>query len=124
MECKFFFFFSQFVLILFFVYSPVWLCAQCFVCYDNEEIEIRLLDVIQRKIMSYTLQDLRCERCKQIKRENIAEFCPCGGSFVNLISTDEIKRILDTFMQVADDHKMELLKENVCWILKLSFNVK
>lgn len=73
--------------------------------------------------MSYTLQDLRCDRCKQIKRENIAEFCSCGGSFVNLISTGEIKRILDTFMQVADDHKMELLKENISWILKLSFNV-
>lgn len=93
------------------LFRPVWLCAQCFVHYDNEEIEIRLLDALQRKLMSYTLQDLRCTRCKQIKRENLAELCQCAGQFETLINVNDIKTILKTFDHVATSHGMDTLKE-------------
>lgn len=99
---------------------PVWLCPQCYVFYDNTEIEIRLLDVIQRKLISYTLQDLQCTRCKQIKRENIAQLCSCAGTFETIISSKDLKNLLTTFVKVADDHKMELLKEQVEWMLKMN----
>lgn len=102
----------------FYIFSPVWLCAQCFVCYDNTEIEIRLLDVVQRKMMSYTLQDLQCSRCRQIKRENMAEFCACAGSFATLLSNDDIRKLLNTFRTVSENYNMILLQENVDWILK------
>lgn len=91
----------------------VWLCSQCYVNYENDEIEIRLLDVIHRKIMSYTLQDLRCIRCKEIKRENVAELCSCAGSFDTLISAKKLRQLLQTFSDVADAHQMYLLKEEV-----------
>ncbi|XP_067618241.1 DNA polymerase epsilon catalytic subunit 1 [Eurosta solidaginis] len=97
---------------------PVWLCAQCFVAYENEEIEMRIIDVVQRKIMSYVLQDLRCLRCNEIKRENLAEYCPCAGEFVPLISGTEIKRLLQTFKRVAEYHKMQLLQETVEQIIE------
>ncbi|XP_005182541.1 DNA polymerase epsilon catalytic subunit 1 [Musca domestica] len=96
---------------------PVWLCAQCFVAYDNEEIEMRIIDVVQRKLMSYVLQDLRCSRCNEIKRENLAQFCTCAGDFVPLISGKEIDHLLRTFQNVADYHKMELLHETVQQII-------
>lgn len=99
---------------------PVWLCSQCYVYYDNEEIESRLLDVIQRKVMSYTLQDMRCTRCKQIKRENLAPLCTCAGSFETLISVGELRSLLRTFGKVAEDHGMKLLKEQVQTLLHLS----
>lgn len=99
-------------------HSPVWLCPQCFVYYANDEIEVRLLDVLQRKIMSYTLQDLRCTRCKQIKRENMAELCSCAGSFETLIDVKDIRNLLHTFGRVADSHQMGLLKEQTEWMLK------
>ncbi|XP_017476166.1 PREDICTED: DNA polymerase epsilon catalytic subunit A isoform X2 [Rhagoletis zephyria] len=92
---------------------PVWLCAQCFVAYENEEIEMRIIDVVQRKAMSYVLQDLRCIRCNEIKRENLAEFCTCAGEFAPLISGQEINRLLRTFRRVAEFHKMQLLQETV-----------
>ncbi|XP_011188337.1 DNA polymerase epsilon catalytic subunit 1 [Zeugodacus cucurbitae] len=92
---------------------PVWLCAQCFVAYENEEIEMRIIDVVQRKVMSYVLQDLRCARCNEIKRENLAEFCTCAGEFVPLISGREINGLLRTFRRVAEYHKMQLLQETV-----------
>ncbi|XP_058812219.1 DNA polymerase epsilon catalytic subunit 1 [Topomyia yanbarensis] len=96
---------------------PVWLCAQCNVDYDSGDIEMRLLDVVQRKLMSYTLQDLRCGRCKQIKRENLAKFCPCAGNFENLISAGDLRRLLKTFLTVAEDYRMPLLKETIEHVL-------
>ncbi|XP_055615917.1 DNA polymerase epsilon catalytic subunit 1 isoform X2 [Toxorhynchites rutilus septentrionalis] len=92
---------------------PVWLCENCYVDYDMVDVEMRLLDVAQQKMMSYTLQDLRCERCKQIKRENLSQFCPCAGNFKNLIPAAELKRLLATFVSVAQEYKMELLQETV-----------
>uniref|UniRef100_A0A182SCP7 DNA polymerase epsilon catalytic subunit n=1 Tax=Anopheles maculatus TaxID=74869 RepID=A0A182SCP7_9DIPT len=97
---------------------PVWLCAQCNVDYDNVEIEMRLLDVVQRKLMSYTLQDLRCVKCKQIKRENLSQYCTCTGNFENLISTGELRRLLQTFHMLAKDYRMHILEETVQHILQ------
>ncbi|XP_030369181.1 DNA polymerase epsilon catalytic subunit A [Scaptodrosophila lebanonensis] len=92
---------------------PVWLCAQCYVAYDNEEIEMRMIDVVQRKMMSYVLQDLRCARCNEIKRDNLAEFCTCAGNFVPLIGGKDIEALLHTFTKVAGYHKMQLLQQTV-----------
>ena len=92
--------------------NPVWLCAQCYVYYDNDEIEIRLIDVINRKLMSYILQDLRCVRCKQIKQDNVSEYCSCAGAFETLIEQSEIVTLIKTFNTVAEDYNLILLKEH------------
>lgn len=91
--------------------SPVWLCAQCSVNYDNEEIEKRLIDALNRKLMSYTLQDLQCVRCQEIKQDNIMEYCACAGKYKTLIQPEEIQGLIRTFNHVADDYSMVLLKE-------------
>lgn len=102
-------------------FRPVWLCSQCYVYYENEEIEIRLLDVIHRKIMSYTLQDLRCTRCKEIKRDNMAELCSCAGTFDTLIDAQKLRQLLRTFLDVAETHQMHLLKDEVQIFLTNSY---
>lgn len=63
--------------------------------------------------MSYTLQDLRCIRCNQIKRDNLTLLCSCGGTFETLISSKDIYNLFKTFLRVADTHKMALLREIV-----------
>lgn len=71
--------------------------------------------------MSYTLQDLQCIRCKEIKRENIAELCTCAGTFKTLIQSDELRELLKTFSKVADYHQMNLLKDQTDIFLANSF---
>lgn len=78
---------------------------------------MRIIDVLQRKLMSYVLQDLRCTRCNEIKRENLAQFCTCAGEFVPLISGREIDQLLKTIRKVAEYHKMDLLQETVQQII-------
>lgn len=91
--------------------SPVWLCSQCYVNYDLEEIEKRLIDSLNRKFVSYTLQDLQCNRCKEIKQDNIMKYCPCAGNYNTLIHPKEIQSLVRTFNNVADSYSMILLKE-------------
>lgn len=90
---------------------PVWLCAQCFVNYDTEEIEKRLIDALNRRFMSYNLQDLQCDRCGQIKQDNIMKNCSCAGGYKTLIKASEIHSLVNIFNQVADNYSMVLLKE-------------
>jgi DNA polymerase epsilon subunit 1 len=90
---------------------PVWLCAQCYVNYDTEEIERRLIDALNRKLMSYNLQDLQCVRCKEIKQDNMMQYCQCAGTYQTLIKPSEIQSLVKTFHNVADNYSMVLLKE-------------
>uniref|UniRef100_T1GHV1 DNA polymerase epsilon catalytic subunit n=1 Tax=Megaselia scalaris TaxID=36166 RepID=T1GHV1_MEGSC len=90
---------------------PIWICSQCYVSYDNEEIENKMIDIALRKIMTYNLQDLKCVRCKEIKRENLSLYCPCSGQFESLIQASDIESMLKTFLNVAENHKMNLLQE-------------
>lgn len=76
---------------------------------------------MHRKIMSYTLQDLRCTRCKEIKQDNLAELCSCAGPFETLISATSLRQLLQTFLEVAEAHQMNLLKEEVEIFLANSF---
>lgn len=97
--------------------NPVWLCAQCYVPYDTEEIEQRLIDSLNRKMMSYMLQDLKCVRCKQIKQDNIMEYCSCAGSYEPLITKSEIHGLIKTFEIVSAEYNMQLLKNHTEMLL-------
>lgn len=93
--------------------SPVWQCPLCQTSYDNSEIEYLLLDIMHRKAMAYTLQDLQCKKCLQIKLENMTQFCSCAGDFQTLISRKDLAVYLKTFRGIAQHFKMPLLLETV-----------
>jgi len=44
----------------------VWSCIQCNNTYDLDDIEQYMVDVIQRKSMALSLQDVRCVKCKAV----------------------------------------------------------
>lgn len=74
---------------------------------------MRLIDVVQKKMMSFVLQDLRCTRCREIKRENLNDNCSCAGTFELLITTEKMITLLETFSRVAKYHQMGLLQETI-----------
>ena len=99
---------------------PVWICASsdCQTPYDTSEIEQQLISAMQRKIMGYTLQDLQCLKCKQVKMMNLATHCSCAGKFKTMTSADEISRLLHTFKSIAAHYGMPILTEMVEFFLK------
>ena len=94
--------------------------ADCQTPYDTSEIEHQLIDAIQRKVMGYTLQDLQCLKCKEIKMMNLASHCTCAGKFKTLIVAKDLAKLLKTFKSIATHYGMPLLKEVVQWNIKMA----
>ncbi|TNN38408.1 DNA polymerase epsilon catalytic subunit A [Liparis tanakae] len=60
---------------------PQWFCSNCQTQYETESIEMALVEALQKKLMSYTLQDLVCSKCKGVKEANMPLYCQCAGDF-------------------------------------------
>ncbi|KAH9641118.1 hypothetical protein HF086_000766 [Spodoptera exigua] len=90
---------------------PVCLCPTCGTPYDNQELEWRLVEIMNKRTMSYILQDLICKRCHQVKRENMTIVCECAGEFALMVPTKEVNSQLHTFKTIAEYYKMPLLSE-------------
>ncbi|PZC77848.1 hypothetical protein B5X24_HaOG202959 [Helicoverpa armigera] len=90
---------------------PVCLCPTCGTPYENQELEWRLIEIMNRRTMSYILQDLICKRCHQVKRENMTMVCECAGEFTLMVPTKEVLSQLNTFKTIANYYKMPLLSE-------------
>ena len=99
---------------------PHFFSADCRTPYDTSEIEHQLIDAIQRKVMGYTLQDLQCLKCKEIKMMNLASHCTCAGKFKTLIAAKDLAKLLKTFKSIATHYGMPLLKEVVQWNIKMA----
>ncbi len=48
------------------MYQKQWLCSGCGSPYDVDQVERRLVDIVQRKCIRYQLQDLRCSKTQQV----------------------------------------------------------
>ena len=70
--------------------------------------------------MGYTLQDLQCLKCKEIKMMNLASHCTCAGKFKTLIDAKDLAKLLKTFKSIATHYGMPLLKEVVQWNIKMA----
>ena len=95
------------------IFRQVWKCPVCEMSYDNEEIEMSLIDILNRKTMGYVLQDLQCRRCLEVKKENIKELCSCGGDFKTMISKEEMLQFAMIHRTVAVKCQMEILSEAI-----------
>ena len=81
--------------------------------YDNDEIEMALIDILNRKTMGYVLQDLQCRRCFEVKKENIKELCSCGGDFKTMISKEEMIQFATVHRNVSAKCQMEILSDAI-----------
>ncbi|GBG71097.1 hypothetical protein CBR_g8396 [Chara braunii] len=98
-----------------------WRCAvpQCGQPYDRDWIENALLQVVRQRARLYQLQDLKCQRCRQVKADRLAEQCKCAGPFCCTESPLEFRQRLRVFLNIARYHGFILLQEAVEWLLEI-----
>jgi len=99
---------------------PVWSCPTCKTNYETADIEQDLVDIVNRKLMGYVLQDLQCAKCQQVKEDNMFLYCTCAGKLKTLIDVQQTSARLKTFRGIAKHFGMPLLLQNVEWLLKMS----
>ncbi|CAG0886396.1 unnamed protein product, partial [Darwinula stevensoni] len=99
---------------------PEWYCPGCRTPYDMNAIEYQLVERVKRTLVSFTLQDLKCKRCSEVKASNMGLHCDCGGNYMCLTPAHEVREQMLLFNCVAKHYKMPILNNMVEWIL--SFN--
>ena len=96
-----------------------WSCDHCAQPYDDEELEARLVQLVQRRCLAYQLQDLQCDKCRQVKTHNLTHICPkCAGPFVPRQPPAALRQALQTFRSIAQHQQMPWLLETVDKLLK------
>ncbi|XP_037072699.1 DNA polymerase epsilon catalytic subunit A-like [Pollicipes pollicipes] len=99
---------------------PCWKCPLCDTPYDQDEVEHALLSVMQRKLVSFVLQDLQCVKCKQVKQLNMSAICECAGEYRGLDSRSDLLSRLRVFRNIATAFSMPILGDHVAWLLRQS----
>ncbi len=60
--------------LIFFLSRMEWCCSHCSSAYNRDLIEQSLLDVVQKRSMSFVLQDLVCTKCHGVSAHMVAIF--------------------------------------------------
>ncbi|KAF4113792.1 hypothetical protein G5714_006337 [Onychostoma macrolepis] len=99
---------------------PQWFCSNCQAQYDTESIEMALVEALQKKLMSYTLQDLECSKCKGVKEANMPIYCRCAGDFNLTFTTKSFTEQVEVFRNIAAHYNMNFLLETIDWVLSMN----
>ena len=91
--------------------DSVWPCPACRHPLDKLTIEAKLIDLVQKQMASYSVQDLRCQRCNQIKGANMALTCECSGAYKLETNPTDHWRKVRTVQQLADYYGLDMVLE-------------
>ncbi|ODN97119.1 DNA polymerase epsilon catalytic subunit A [Cryptococcus amylolentus CBS 6273] len=71
-----------------------WTCHKCDSDYDRFQIEQPLIETINKMVTAYQTQDVACVKCSQMRSDNLAATCRCGGSFKPTVNKAEARNKL------------------------------
>jgi len=98
-----------------------WVCSNCRHLYSKQEVENRLINILEKRIVAFQLQDLKCTKCFLIKNSNLLRHCSCTGTFENSMNKSkstsknllkletDIKLLISLLERVSEASKMENL---------------
>ena len=66
-----------------------WVCSSCEAPYDREFIEQTLVIIIEQASMRYQVQDLECQKTREVKTTKLADFSPYSGRYQNTETREE-----------------------------------
>jgi len=62
-----------------------WRCKSCDSPLDKVHIERRLVELLNRRVVTYQMQDLKCKGCKMINNNLVSRHCTCTGTFLQTV---------------------------------------
>ncbi|ORZ35386.1 hypothetical protein BCR44DRAFT_53396 [Catenaria anguillulae PL171] len=93
-----------------------WKCPECMQLYPMAALEAKLIELVENSLLAHQVQDLVCTKCRLIVRENLAPYCPCSGALALTVPVGVFRTKLLVIYQIAEAHRMELLREIVGFI--------
>lgn len=86
-----------------------WCCLYCGSEYDKLALEERMIGDVEGMVVEWQTQDLKCEKCGNIKVNEFMEHCPCSGNWIGTMSRSVIEKKLKVFKSVGDFYHLEML---------------
>jgi DNA polymerase epsilon subunit 1 len=93
--------------------TPKWKCQTCNAAFDKLRIEERLVARVQRFVVAWTTQDLKCGKCGRLRSNEFMEHCACAGEWVGTVKRDEVVKEVSVMKTVAEWYGLGML-EGVC----------
>ncbi|KAH3677238.1 hypothetical protein WICMUC_001819 [Wickerhamomyces mucosus] len=89
----------------------LWACENCERSYDKAKLEELLIENLIKIITNFYIQDLRCEKCKQIKSDNMSSYCTCSGKWVESADKHDVAFKIKSYENVAHYYDLKLLSD-------------
>lgn len=87
-----------------------WFCQDCGAEYDSVHIERRLIALVQKKILRYQVQDLRCTRTNRVATHSLARVSECSAELKLDISPQDCRFDIETLYGLSKYHQLEELE--------------
>ncbi|KAJ4348416.1 DNA polymerase epsilon catalytic subunit [Didymosphaeria variabile] len=89
---------------------PKWNCEACATPYDLLRIEEQLVSDVQRLLLEWSVQDLKCGKCKRLRSNEFMEHCACAGEWVATKDRADVKRRLNVYWGVGEFFGLRMLE--------------
>lgn len=86
-----------------------WACTTCGHEYDRLAIEEKLIARVQKMIVEWQTQDLKCKKCRNLRVNDFMEHCGCSGEWVATVDREDVVRKLKVLESVAGFHGLRML---------------
>lgn len=86
-----------------------WECTTCGHEYDRLAIEERLIGRVQKMLVQWQTQDLRCGKCRKIRINDFMEHCGCSGKWVVTLPREKTVKELRVLETVAASYGLKML---------------
>jgi DNA polymerase epsilon subunit 1 len=83
---------------------PKWKCDNCDAAYDKLRIEV------QKMVLEWCTQDVKCVKCKRLRANEFMEHCACAGEWVATKNKKDVSRRLGTYGSVAGFYGLRMLE--------------
>lgn len=91
--------------------DSVWPCPSCKHSLDKIVIEGKLIEMVQKHMATFSMQDLRCQRCNQVKSANMNMICECSGGYKLEITTVDFWKKIRTIRDLAEHYGLHMVAE-------------
>lgn len=95
-----------------------WICEDCGTPYDADDIEERLLNIVDRKLLRYQMQDIREKKTNRVVTRCLLKLAESSNGLELDISQQDAVSNLELLRSLATLHGLESLQSKTEGILK------
>ena len=92
--------------------AKAWKCKACGGEFNRLELEEKLIARVQRWVVEWQMQDLKCVKCGTVQGDTavFGDHCTCGGNWEGTVNRKELRERIGVMEQVASAYELRMLE--------------